>query len=193
MRHLALLLLVLALAACAATPSRSTEPTRASAAAAPAAAPSVLDRAVRRDRVLIAGQPAAAEFERLRALGITRVVNVRTPEETDDRSVVDFDEAALVGAAGVAYEQIPIGGTGYPFRPEALAAFARSLEASDGNVLLHCAGGGRAAMLYAAYEVKYGGKTPDEALRGLEAFGGWPLPLERLTGMPLEVRVRERR
>jgi len=43
-----------------------------------------LDRAVRVDRVIIAGQPAEAEIRSLPQKGISHIVNVRTPEEMND-------------------------------------------------------------------------------------------------------------
>jgi protein tyrosine phosphatase (PTP) superfamily phosphohydrolase (DUF442 family) len=158
---------------------------------APAPAPkSALERAVRRGNVLIAGQPSAADLGALRPRGIARVINLRTPEEMNDRSVVPFDEAALLAGSNVDYVVIPIGGANYPLRPEALEAYAKALADAKGEVLLHCASGGRANTLHAAYEVKYLGRDPDEAMRALEPSGGWPLPIERLTGIKLKVELR---
>lgn len=61
------------------------------------------------------------------------------------------------------------------------------MAAADGKLLLHCASGGRAGLVYAAWLVKYQGKTPDEAMRTLEPLGAWPLPMEKLLGRPLTV------
>ena len=118
------------------------------------------------------------------------MINLRTPDEMNDRKVVTFDEAALLAGTGVDYVQIPIGGNSYPFRPEALEAYARALQDAQGDVLLHCATGNRASTLHAAWEVKYRGKDPDVAMRELQRFGGWPLPIERLTGIELKVERR---
>ena len=71
--------------------------------------------------------------------------------------------------------------------PAVLEQFAKTVEGTDGKVLLHCASGGRAGHLYAAYLVKYQGKSPDEAMRAVEGFGVWPLPMERLLGEPLRL------
>jgi uncharacterized protein (TIGR01244 family) len=146
---------------------------------------------VRHGKVLVAGQPSAADIGALRVRGIGRVVNLRTPEEMNNRDVVPFDEAALLAGANVDYVTIPIGGATLPYRPEALEAYAKALEGAQGDVLLHCATGVRASALQAAYEVKYLGRSPDEAMRALEPFGGWPLPLERLTGIELRVERRD--
>jgi protein tyrosine phosphatase (PTP) superfamily phosphohydrolase (DUF442 family) len=160
----------------------------AMAAETPAPAPL---KTVERDRILIAGQPGALDLEQLRQQGVVGVFNLRTGAEMADRALVPYDEAALALELGYDYVQEPVGGSDHPFRPEVLAAFKAQLDRSEGKVLLHCATGGRAGVLYAAYAVKYLGQEPDEAMRSLESLGGWPLPLERLTGIALKVERRE--
>lgn len=170
--------------------AHAAEPPATAPAAAPAAATPTPLKTVARDRVLIAGQPGEIDLKTLREQGVTTIFNLRTDAEMADRSVVPYDEAALAKALDLAYVQEPIGGTDHPFRPEVLEAFKAELDRSQGKLLLHCGTGGRAGMLYAAYAVKYLGQEPDEAMRSLEALGGWPLPLERLTGIPLKVERR---
>lgn len=182
---------VAALAQTGQAPASQSAPPATAPAAGVAAPRSALDRAVRRGNVLVAGQPSAADIGALRVRGISRVVNLRTAEEMNNRDVVPFDEAALLAGASVEYVTIPIGGTSHPYRPEALEAYAKALEGAPGDVLLHCATGVRASTLQAAYEVKYLGRSPDEAMRALEPFGGWPLPMERLTGIELRVERRD--
>lgn len=180
------LIAALALAGCAAT----TQPSGPLASTPPAAPASAFDKAWTVERLVIAGQPTAADIASLGEHGIMRVINLRTPAEMSDRAIVPFDQAAMLASAGIAYEEIPIGGTEHPFRPEALEAFRVALESTDGPVLLHCASGARASTLYAAYRVKYRDVSPDEAMRDLERFGTWPLPLEKLTGIPLRIERR---
>lgn len=170
--------------------TNESQPAKTAATAPEVTLPSLLPAATRRDQVLIAGQPSRADLATLKDRGISRVINLRTPTEMQDRNLVPFDEAAILAEAGIEYVVIPIGGTTYPFRPEALEAYAQTLRDAKGEVLLHCASGGRASVLHAAYEVKYLGKTPDEAMRSLESIGAWPLPLERLTGIELKVERR---
>ena len=170
--------------------AHAAEPPATAPAAAPAAATPTPLKTVARDRVLIAGQPGEIDLKTLREQGVTTIFNVRTDAEMADRSVVPYDEAALAKALDLAYVQEPIGGTDHPFRPEVLEAFKAELDRSQGKLLLHCATGGRAGLVYAAYAVKYLGQEPDEAMRSLEALGAWPLPLERLTGIPLKVERR---
>lgn len=178
-RHFSMLAMLAMLAALVHFPAWSAD--------APAPAPL---KTVARDRILIAGQPSELDLEQLRQQGVTSVFNLRTSTEMDDRKQVAYDEAALAEALALDYVQEPVGGTEHPFRPEVLQAFKAQLDRTDGKVLLHCATGGRAGVLYAAYAVKYLGQDPDEAMRSLEPLGGWPLPLERLTGIALKVERR---
>ena len=140
---------------------------------------------------VVGQQNADRVFEQLRQQGVVGVFNLRTDTEMADRAQVPYDEATLAQELGYDYVQEPVGGSDHPFRPEVLAAFKAQLDRSEGKILLHCATGGRAGLLYAAYAVKYLGQEPDAAMRSLEALGGWPLPLERLTGIPLKVERRE--
>lgn len=172
-----LLALPALLCACATT---GTKPARAPA---PAVAVSAFDSAHAFDRILVAGQPTQADLAQLHERGITQVFNLRAPEEM---AALGFDESAELAALGIDYRSQPVAG-GKAFTPELLAAFAEQVKASDGKILLHCASGARASQLYAAYAVKHLGLTVDAAMRTLEPFGGWPLPLERMTGEHLTV------
>jgi uncharacterized protein (TIGR01244 family) len=153
--------------------------------------PPALDHALRIDRVIIAGQPTESEIRSLSQRGISHVVNVRSPEEMKDSTQVNFDEAKLLQDLNISYDHLPISGEKYPYRPEALEAFAKIMQASKDSVLLHCKAGIRARWVYAAYEVKHLGKSPDEVMRSLERYGIWPLPLEKLTGIPMRIDKKE--
>lgn len=118
------------------------------------------------------------------------VFNVRTPAEMENRQTVPFDEAALSAELGMGYSLHGIGGSALPYRPEVLQAFVQTVAESEGPILLHCGSGARAGLLYAAYAVQQLGKSPDQAMRELEPLGLWPLPLERMTGIPLKLEPR---
>ena len=165
----------------------STTPERGSAPAAPIAAPaSALDKLADHGRVAVSAQPTADDLRALATQGYTHIVSVRTQAEMDDRTSVLFDEHALAADLGLTYQLLPIGGD-QPFRPEVADGLALALKDPQAKVLLHCASGGRASQVYAAYAVKHLGMDPDTALRQAEAFGAWPLPLERMTGIRLKV------
>ena len=176
--------LVLALlSACATT--RTTDP-RPAATSAPVSA---FDKAREFDGVVVSGQPTRDDLASLRDRGITRVINLRGDGEMKPETL-GFDEAAALAALGIAYSRHPIDKP-EAYTPELLAAFAEQMAADEGKILLHCATGVRAGNLYAAYAMKHLGQTPDEAARLLEAVGGWPLPLERLTGERLALVRRD--
>lgn len=164
------------LTACATAPQKP-------AVAAPEPQPSALAKAIPQGEILLAAQPTLEDLQGLKSRDIRHVFNLRTPEEM---STLSFDEPALIAQQGIGYEQHPVNGNA-AWTPQLLAAFAKAVQANDGKVLLHCASGGRAATLYAAYAMKYLGKTPDEAVQIMVAAGSWPLPLERLTGERLSL------
>ncbi len=188
MRHSIFLVLIAALAGCAIAPESATAPAAtAPVAATPttAPAPSAFEKAAVHDHIIIAGQPTLSDLKSLRERGIVQVFNVRSIEEMKP-DTIGFDEVRELAALGIGYHNHPVAG-GNAFTAELLAAFAEQVKASDGKILLHCASGGRAAQLYAAYAVKHLGLSVDAAMRTLEPFGGWPLPLERMLGEHLSV------
>jgi uncharacterized protein (TIGR01244 family) len=184
---------LLALAACAAllggcaTTRPAEAPSPAAAAAPVKPPPSFFDKSLDSGRVLVGGQPTKADLEAFRARGVTDVVNLRT---LDEMKGVDFDEVAALEQLGIGYLNLPIDGAS-AYTPELLEAFARRVEQAKGKVVLHCTVGSRAGQLWAAYSVKYLGRTPDEALAALKPLGGWPLPLERLLGQPVTVQLKD--
>lgn len=170
--RLTLLMLMVVLSACATRPVPvSTLSTYA-------------DTAHRDVRLLVGAQPSQLDLQALAKAGTRSVLNLRTSGEMAE---LDFDETAVAKELGLRYRQIPVGGAEHPFTPEHLAAFAAEMEAADGSILLHCASGGRASQVYAAWLVKYRDHTPQQAMEKLKAFGAWPLPMERLLGEPLQV------
>ncbi len=136
-------------------------------------------------RLFIAGQPDEVMLSRFHELGVTAVINLRTPAEMDNRERVPFDEAAVVTGLGMEYVHIPLGGDDHPYTPEAVAAFARVLERQPGPVLLHCTVAWRASHLWAAYLVLYQDFELAAALVRGEAIAISPPPLEGLLGRPL--------
>ena len=150
------------------------------------------ERTVCRDgRVLIAGQPTEAALEKLKALGVTAVVNLRTPKEMADRAQVPYDEAAAAVRQGLEYVHIPLGGADFPYTPEAVDRFAAVLAAHPGPVLLHCTVAWRASYLWAAYLVRHGGLDLDAALARGRAIGLSQDPLEGLLGRPIRLTLGE--
>ena len=141
--------------------------------------------------VYIAGQPDEAGLARMKSLGVTTVVNLRTHRETDNRQVVPYDEQAKVAALGMAYVHIPQGGPNTPYGPQAVDRFAEAVEAAEGKVLLHCTVAWRASHLWTAYLVKHKGLDLGEAVRHGRAVNFGTLPLEGFLDESLTVDYQE--
>lgn len=126
--------------------------------------------------VYVAGQPNAEALATMKEKGVTRVINLRTTQEMDNRNVVPYDEAATIESLGLEYTHIPLGGPDTPYSPEGLAQFAAAVEASEGPVLLHCTVAWRASHMWAAYLVAHHGYAVSDAVEiGKKMnMGGYP-------------------
>jgi protein tyrosine phosphatase (PTP) superfamily phosphohydrolase (DUF442 family) len=138
-------------------------------------------------RVYIGGQPTEAALQTLKELGVTAVVNLRTPGEMDDRERVPYDEATAARGLELDYIWIPLGGEDHPYTPAALDKFAEVLERHDGRVLLHCTMGWRAAYVWVAYLIREHGFALDDAYARGEAIAIGKSPLEGLLDRPLTI------
>ncbi|MGD1915863.1 MAG: beta-lactamase hydrolase domain-containing protein [Phycisphaerales bacterium] len=139
------------------------------------------------DRWRIAGQPVPADLDRSARSGTTTVINLRTQAEIDR---LDFDPAAETEARGMRYVHIPMGGDdGYT--TEQVGALASAMDGVEGPVLLHCASGGRARLLWAAYQIDHEGVPVDEAMLRMQEVGGQPTAMERLLGRRIYYRLGE--
>jgi hypothetical protein len=140
-------------------------------------------------RIMRGGAPTAAGIARLRALGVTTVIDLRTDGEAGR-------EARQVAAAGMSYRRIAMvtggahGGRGCPVpgRPaaacndaavaEALAAIATALAASpQAKVYVHCARGeDRTGLVIAALRLARHGCPAVAAEREMAAYFYVPYP-----------------
>jgi uncharacterized protein (TIGR01244 family) len=140
-------------------------------------------------RIFIAGQPDESALKHFQNLGVDVVVNLRTPEEVNDRDRVPFDEAAVVTELGMDYIHIPLGGEDHPYSPGVVDRFADVLVRYEGPVLLHCTVGWRASYLWSAYLVREHGFELDLAMARGKAMAISDLPIEGLLGVDLELTV----
>ncbi len=134
----------------------------------------------------IAGQPSEEGLRRAKALGVTRVINLRTDFEMNNRDVVPFDEAALVGQLDMDYVHIPLGGPQTPYSPAAVDQFAQAIAQKE-PVLLHCTVAWRATHLWTAYLIDKQGLAFEEAVRIGRQLNLGGLPLEGFLGRPLTI------
>jgi uncharacterized protein (TIGR01244 family) len=146
------------------------------------------------DDLYIAGQPTEQGLKDLAAAGVGTVVNLRTAFEMDDRSIVPFDEAALVRSLGLEYVHIPSGGPDTPYSEDMVSRFDQALRDARQNghkVLLHCTVAWRASHLYTAWLHRMGGLSLDEAVRHGRAINLGSLPLEGFLGGELSFQVQD--
>ncbi len=113
----------------------------------------------------IAGQPMTEDaLRKLKAEGVTTVINLRTIGEMTNRKSTPIDEETVLQKLGLKYVHIPSGGKKTPFSPATLDSFATAMEQSDGKVLLHCNSARRATHIWVAYLVKHKNMPLEEAL-----------------------------
>jgi len=180
-----ILALSFALVSCASTGVEKLSTVPSSKSAAPS--PSALTGMLRKDRVWIAGQPSAEDLRALKAQGVLSVLNVRTAEEMADRAEVPFEEETLLHDLGIRYATSPLGGS-VGINDRAVAALTEALAQSDGPVLLHCASGSRAGLVWAAWQIRELGRDPTEVMRELEPLGLWPLSIEKASGVEMQLQ-----
>ena len=140
--------------------------------------------------VIISAQPSPEDLETFKDYGVKAVINSRTDTEMER---LDFNESRWLKTADMAYQQVSIGAQD-PYSVAKLAAFNDAMikareHAGDEPVLLHCRSGHRSSQLYAAWLVKYKNHTPDEALAKVAPAEWWPMPMEKLLGQKLSVRL----
>lgn len=150
--------------------------------------PAYTEALFQHENLYIGHQPEYIDFATIKAAGFTKVINMRTPEEMKE---LRFYEDYLLKKAGIEYHLISIGGEDHSYSPAKLDEFAKSLDSAQGKVLLHCRSGHRASQLWAAYLVKYKGKSIDEALAMVKDMGWWPMPMSALLDKKLTVKIVE--
>jgi len=142
-----------------------------------------VERGLYRDgRVFLAGQPNPAALARFRSLGVTAVVNVRTPEEMANPAMVPFDLPRVVTELGMEYVSIPFNGRDYPYTTSAVDRFATVMERHRGPVLVFCNAAVRVSYLWAAYLVRHRGFDINTAMAHGRAAGIPPDPMAGLLG-----------
>ncbi len=139
------------------------------------------------DNIFVAGQPSPEGLERAKSLGVSKVVNLRTDFEMNNRNMVPFDEAAKLEEMGIDYVHIPLGGPDTPYTPAAVKQLAQAIDSAEGGVLLHCTVAFRATHLWSAYLIAEEGVPFDEAIGIARELNLGGLPLEGFLDKPLTI------
>lgn len=126
---------------------------------------SYLDKATKvGENVWIGAQPSEQDFNEFAAEEVGAVINTRTMAEMKQ---LDFNEVEQASSLNITYDLLEIG-EGHAYSPAKLAQFNLLMTANAGKkTVLHCRSGHRASQLYAAWLVKYQGKSDAEALQAI--------------------------
>ncbi|WP_037498783.1 TIGR01244 family sulfur transferase [Sphingomonas jaspsi] len=124
------------------------------------------------ERTLVNGQITAEDVERLKAMGVTHIVNNRPDDEDEGQPPSDEIEAAAE-AAGLAYRHIPIARGMGPSDVEAMREAINEAEAAGGKLFAFCRSGNRSTLAWAVAKSEDG--TPREELERCAESAGFSL------------------
>ncbi len=125
----------------------------------------------------VSGQPSVEDIAKLKAAGITTVIDLRPDAETPD-----LDEKAVVEKSGLKYRSLPIASPADLTRDNVVKFDQLLKESQKEDVLVHCASGNRVGALMALRAAWVEGKSADEALAIGKAAG--------MTGMTDAVKAQ---
>jgi len=117
------------------------------------------------DGVYCSGQPTPEQFDKLKDIGVTRVVSLRLP--TEDGTGWEEAEAQKLG---IEFVRIPVAGEA-GLTLENTEAMAKQLEGVRGPVLVACGSSNRVGALFALKARFLDGKSPAEAIAVGKACG----------------------
>lgn len=154
---------LLLLAACAGRAPQAAQGVEVAPVAAPAL--ELMNLGHPRTDVYTSGRIAATDVAQLQAAGVRHVIDLTAPAETPD-----FDEAAVLHAAGIAYGNLPIAGADALTR-ENVVAFDALLREAGRPLLVHCASSNRVGAMAALRAAWIDGKPAGDAIAEGRAWG----------------------
>ncbi len=111
-------------------------------------------------------QPDAEALRIAKTNGVTTVINLRAPGESD------WDEAAAAKKLGLNYVNIPIRKESATFDSSAIAAINAAVRDQEGSpVLLHCSSGNRAAAWLAIHLIEAHKLSGEDAIAVAQKAG----------------------
>ena len=105
------------------------------------------------------GRLQAGDVAALKAAGVAQVIDLSADSETPD-----FDEAAALRAAGIAYRNLPIHGAGELTRDRVLSFDRLLRDAGAQETLVHCASSNRVGAMIALRAALVDGRPTEAAL-----------------------------
>ena len=135
--------------------------------------------------VFLAGQPSQTNLDSLIDAGVGLVINLRTDNEMDH---LNYDEAKYLKSKKVKYLHIAMGGDdGY--NPETIDKMGKSINKTDGKVLIHCRSAGRATYAWMAWLIRYQDYSIDEAVQ-MGSKARFNVPFFSLLGYPITIQKK---
>jgi uncharacterized protein (TIGR01244 family) len=119
------------------------------------------------DRTFVDGQISPADVEKLKALGVTMIVNNR-PDGEDDGQPLAADIEQAANACGIAYRHVPIARGLGPTDIEAMRDAMH--EAGEGKLFAFCRTGNRSTLAWAVARSE-DGASREELEQCAEAAG----------------------
>jgi uncharacterized protein (TIGR01244 family) len=119
------------------------------------------------DSVLASPQISIADIAAAKEAGVSMIINNR-PDGEDLSAPQGVEIEAAATAAGLEYQSIPIGHSG--FSEVQVDQMIASLDAAQGKTLAYCRSGTRSTLLWALAQAKSGG-APDEIARAAMSAG----------------------
>lgn len=117
------------------------------------------------ENLVTGGQPSQEALAELKAAGVTKIINLRGPDES-----VSFDPKAVSEALGMEYISLPVAGAD-DVTSENAQALHQILQDENDTVFLHCASGNRVGALLAIAAHQIDGESVDDSLKIGRAAG----------------------
>lgn len=121
------------------------------------------------DNIYVGGQITEADFENIKAAGITLIINNR-PDAEEAGQLSSSDAGQLAQEQGIDYHYLPMA-NGQPLPDNLVDDFKTIIENAKGGVLAHCRSGMRSSFIWALGQIPDGKISVDEAIEKAQAAG----------------------
>ena len=144
---------------------------------------------IRYGDIYISGQPSESLFTWFESVGVTQVVNLRTPKENRKHKRSDFKEEKFVLSLGMGYTSVPVGSDADRQNPDKLRSVSEFFNTGE-KVVLHCNSGSRARYFLMAYLIRES-DCPADTIKKLACKMEYDLPLDLFLMNEVQIDVIE--
>ncbi|MCE2884834.1 MAG: hypothetical protein LW806_08050, partial [Planctomycetaceae bacterium] len=114
-----------------------------------------------------AGWPTEAGMRALAARGVTRIIALKTPDET--LAARGYDPRALAKQLGIAFVEMPVNAE--TLSNAYIDAFAREVDRDGGPTLMYCGSASTCGMVWGSYLARAKGASAADSLAQARAAG----------------------